>query len=344
MKALVVERPGKLTVMDVEEPQMGPYDARCEMLYGATCTGTDLHVIDGKFAEHVDYPSIIGHESIARVLEVGEKVRYLKKGDLVTRVLTRASKDGSLKLSWGGMCEFGLACDWKAMLEDGEDEKKARYYQINQVIPEGLINPMNATMIITWREKLSYIQRIGIKEGDTVLISGSGANGISLGAMARICGAQNVIMVGSASRKDTALQAGITEYYDYRSQESVLEISRKYKGKIGFVIDATGKSKSLNPYLECLSENGVVGVYGMDDLNSYSMNPTLAKVNFYRVYNGGYQEAETHDRVLKLIKEGKLDASVWIDQEHIFNWENAEEAYAYVRAKKAIKTVIKLSR
>ena len=59
MKALVVERPGKLTVMDVEEPQMGPYDAWCEMLYGATCTGTDLHVIDGKFAEHVDYPSII---------------------------------------------------------------------------------------------------------------------------------------------------------------------------------------------------------------------------------------------------------------------------------------------
>ena len=343
MKALVVKKPGELEVMDLEEPAMGPYDARCEMLYGATCTGTDLHVIDGKFAEHVDYPSIIGHESIGRVVEVGEKVRYLKKGDLVTRVLTRASADGKMKLSWGGMCEFGLACDWQAMLEDGIDEKKANYYKINKVIPEGLIDPMNATMIITWRENLSYIRRIGVKEGQIVLISGSGANGISRGAMARLCGAKEVIMVGSGKRKDAALRAGITSYYDYRKKEDVALIQEKYAGSLNYLIDATGKSGSLNPYLGCVRENGVVGVYGMDDLNTYAMNPTLVKANFYRIYNGGYLEPETHDQVIEFIKEGKLDASVWIDQEHIFTWENAPEAYEYVRDKKAIKTVIRLT-
>lgn len=344
MKALVIEKPGNLVVREVEEPPMGPYDARCEMLYGATCTGTDLHVIDGKFAEHVDYPSIIGHESIGRVIEVGEKVRYLKKGDLVTRVLTRASADGSMKLSWGGMCEYGLACDWKAMKEDGADAKKATYYEINKVIPEGLIDPMNATMIITWRENLSYIQRIGIGEGDVVLISGSGANGISLGAMAKICGAAEVIMVGSEKRREAALRAGMTSYYDYRDAKAVEGFIEAYKGKVNYIIDATGKKDSLNPYLPCLKENGVIGVYGMDDLNSYSLNPTLVKAGFYRVYNGGYLEPETHDRVIELLKEKKLDASIWIDQEHIFTWENAPEAYEYVRAKKAIKTVIKLSR
>ena len=343
MKALVVKKPGFLEVMDVEEPTMGPYDARCEMLYGATCTGTDLHVIDGKFAEHVDYPSIIGHESIGRVLEVGEKVRYLKKGDLVTRVLTRESADGKMKLSWGGMCEFGLACDWKAMMEDGVDEKKAKYYQINKVIPEGLIDPMNATMIITWREYLSYIQRIGVKEGEIVLISGSGANGISLGAMARLCGAAEVIMVGSENRRKAALKAGITSYYNYREEADIRYIQKKYSSSLDYIIDATGKSESMNPYLGCLKAGGVVGVYGMDDLNTYAMNPTLVKADFYRVYNGGYLEPETHDRVIEFIREGKLDASVWIDQEHIFTWENAPEAYEYVRAKKAIKTVIRLS-
>ena len=99
----------------------------------------------------------------------------------------------------------------------------------------------------------------------------------------------------------------------------------------------------MNPYLGCLKAGGVVGVYGMDDLNTYAMNPTLVKADFYRVYNGGYLEPETHDRVIEFIREGKLDASVWIDQEHIFTWENAPEAYEYVRAKKAIKTVIRLS-
>ena len=36
MKALVVEKPGTLSVRDVAEPPMGEYEARCEMLYGAS--------------------------------------------------------------------------------------------------------------------------------------------------------------------------------------------------------------------------------------------------------------------------------------------------------------------
>lgn len=343
MRALIVEKPGTLAVREIQEPVMGPYEARCEMLYGATCTGTDLHVIDGTFAEQVDYPSVIGHESIGRVIETGEKVRYLKKGDLVTRVLTRTSADGKLKLSWGGMCEFGLACDWKAMLEDGADEKTARYYQINQVIPQGLIDPMDATMIITWRETLSYIQRIGVRAGAVVLMSGSGANGISLGAMARINGAAEVIMVGSESRRENALKAGMTSYWDYRDREGLQGFIKDYAGRIDFIIDATGKKESLNPYLGCLREGGTLGVYGMDDLNSYALNPTLLKGDFFRIYNGGYCEPETHDRVIQLLREGKLDAGAWIDREHVFTWENAAEAYTFVREKKAIKAVVKLT-
>lgn len=84
MKALVVEKPGVLKVMDVAEPPMGDYEARCENLYGATCAGTDLSVIDGKFAWGNVYPSIIGHETIGRVVEVGKKVRNFKVGDLIS--------------------------------------------------------------------------------------------------------------------------------------------------------------------------------------------------------------------------------------------------------------------
>ena len=69
-------------------------------------TGTDLHVIDGTFAEHVDYPSVIGHESIGEVIEAGAKVRNFKLGDLITRVGTRAQAAGSVKLSWGGTVSY----------------------------------------------------------------------------------------------------------------------------------------------------------------------------------------------------------------------------------------------
>lgn len=183
MKALVVEKPGTLSVRDVAEPPMGEYEARCEMLYGATCTATDLAVIDGRVGwEKLEYPLILGHESVGRVVEVGSKVRNYRVGDLVARVYTRET-DG-LKLAWGGMAEFGLALDWKAMWADGVPREKWDYFRVNQVIPEGIISPMDATMIITWRENLSWVNRMGVKPGERVIVVGSGGNGMSIAACA----------------------------------------------------------------------------------------------------------------------------------------------------------------
>lgn len=66
MKALVVEKPGLLSVRDVAEPPMGEYEARCEMLYGATCTATDLAVIDGRVGwEELTYPLIMATRALA---------------------------------------------------------------------------------------------------------------------------------------------------------------------------------------------------------------------------------------------------------------------------------------
>lgn len=338
MKALVVEKPGVLQVQDVSEPSMGDYEARCQMLYGATCTGTDLAVIDGTFAWGNVYPSIIGHESIGRVIEVGKKVRNFKVGDLVARVYTRETE--GMGLSWGGMCEYGLALDHQAMQLDGLDKSEWEYYRVNQVIPEGIIDPMDATMIITWRENLSWVNRMGVKEGDRVLVVGSGANGISIGAMCAIKGA-HVIMLGSASRKGSALGAGMQEYIDYRSQKDVETLVETHKGQTDYIIDATGKKEALTPYMTCLKTGGTVAVYGMDDYYSYSFNPILGPVSF-RFYNAVYDEAETHQEVIELIRSGRLDASNWLDKNHIFTWENAPEAYEYVRSKKAIKSVIRL--
>lgn len=339
MKALVIEKPGKLTVWDIKEPPMGEYDVRCKQLYGATCTGTDLHVISGTFAEHVDYPSVIGHESIGEVIEVGKKVRNFKVGDLITRVGTRAQDD--VKLSWGGMCEYGLAVDTQAAWLDGVDPKEWRYFCINQVIPRGIISPEFAPMIITWRETLSYIKRIGVFPGSKVFISGSGGNGISLACMAAICGAEEVVMTGNISREETAKKAGVTCYLDYKNEQAVENFLKNHTGCFDIIIDATGKKGSLDKFLPILHSGGTVGIYGMDDYNRYTLNPLMgpARIN---IYNGGYYEPETHQKVIDLIRAGSLDASLWIDINHIFTWENAASAYDYVKEKKAIKSVIRL--
>ncbi|MGC9394704.1 MAG: hypothetical protein ACP5J4_07600 [Anaerolineae bacterium] len=64
MKAAIVERPGVLTVKEIPMPEVGEYDALCDLLYGATCTGTDQHLIAGRFPWPGQYPTIWGHASV----------------------------------------------------------------------------------------------------------------------------------------------------------------------------------------------------------------------------------------------------------------------------------------
>ncbi|MFV0529662.1 MAG: zinc-binding dehydrogenase [Lachnospiraceae bacterium] len=343
MKALVVEKPGVVSVMDLSEPAMGEYEARCEMLFGATCAGTDLSVIDGEFAWGNVYPSIIGHESIGRVIEIGNKVRNFKVGDLISRVYTRAT-DG-VGLSWGGMAEYGLAVDTKAMWLEGIARDEWEGFRVNQVIPEGVIDPMDATMIITWRENLSWVNRMGVAKDEKVLVVGSGANGLSIAACAAIRGGK-VYVIGNAARKDNAMHMGIQEYYDYRLEENLQIFINQNKNQFDYIIDATGKKETLTPYMQMLKEGGTAAVYGMSDFYNYTFNPILGpkSFRFFNSYANTYDEEETHEEVIELIRQGKLDAGNWIDREHIFTWDNAPEVYEHVRNRKAIKSILKLSR
>ncbi len=183
MRAGVVEEPGVLAVREVPTPEMGEYDALCELLYGATCSGTDNHVLAGRAAwTTVHYPTVLGHESIGRVIRVGPKVRYLMPGDLVTRVGTRPV--GGVSINWGGFCELGLALDHRAMAEDGVPREQWNRLRVNLTLPSGT-DPAAATMMITWRETLSYVRRIGIGPGCRVLVLGSGGNGLAFVAQHR---------------------------------------------------------------------------------------------------------------------------------------------------------------
>lgn len=341
MKALVIERPGVLVVKDVSEPPMGEYEARCEMLYGSTCAATDGAVIAGKFALDVEYPCILGHESVGRVIEIGAKVRNYKVGDLVARVYTRET-DG-IHLAWGGMAEFGLALDWKAMKEDGIPSEEWDYYRVNQVIPEGVMDPIDATMIITWRENLSWVNRMGIKENDRVIVVGSGANGLSIGACAKCKGAE-VYLVGNSSRQGNAENLGLA-FLDYKDQNTLDTFIAANAQKIDYILDATGKKETLTQYMPCLKENGTAGVYGMNDYHNYTFNPIRGpkQFRFFNSYAGIYDEAETHYEVLSLVSEGKLNADDWLYKDEIFTWDNAPAAYDLVKSRKAIKAVIKLS-
>ncbi|MCL4507444.1 MAG: zinc-binding dehydrogenase [Chloroflexi bacterium] len=339
MKAAIVEKPGVLVVRDIPAPEYGDYDALCEMLYGATCTGTDQHLIAGRFPWPVRYPTIIGHESIGRVVQVGKRVRNYKIGDLVTRV--GAPAGGELDVNWGGYAQFGVARDHWAMRADGLPASAWNAYRINQVLPPDF-DPAAATMIITWRETLSYLRRMGVNGGSSVLVSGTGGNGLSFAAHAHNRGAHTVVAVGSAMREEISRAVGADQFYDYRNPDLVERIAAAHPDGFDFIIDAVGKVGELDGLLPLVRHGGTVGIYGIDDWGKCALNPTRARGTF-TFYNGGYDEEETHAEIVAMIQGGALKAGNWLDLEHPFNLTDINLAFDALRERKMIKAVIKLS-
>jgi threonine dehydrogenase-like Zn-dependent dehydrogenase len=283
---------------------------------------------------------VLGHESIGRVIEVGKKVRHLRVGELVTRVGTLPVPEMGLGVSWGGFAEFGIAVDHRAMREDGLPKAQWEASRINQLIPASY-DPAASTMMITWRETLSYIRRLGVGSGSRVLVLGTGGNALAFVAHARNLGATTIACVGSQSRCETARSAGATHFFDYHQPklaDAIVDACEEFD----FLIDGVGKSGQVDRVLRLVRAGGTVGIYGLDDFETLGINPLYAKGTF-TIYGDGYDEPETHDEVLQRITDGTLDARLWLNLETPFELQQIAEAFEAIRGRRLIKALIRLS-
>ncbi|MDZ4815872.1 MAG: zinc-binding dehydrogenase [Verrucomicrobiota bacterium] len=338
MKAAVVEALNQLVVRDIPEPVAGPYDAHVDILFGTICAGTDSHLIDGSLPFLSPVPTVLGHESIGRVTQVGPKVRSFKVGDLITRVGTMPGN--GFTTSWGGFAEKGIARDHKAMSADGIDAAQWCGHKPTQVIPPDF-DPAAACMIITWRETFSFISRAGVKPGQSVMVIGSGGNGLAFLSHAKNKGAKDILMIGSPDRREVSLRTGATDFVDYKNALAIEEAKGKYTAGFDLAIDAVGKTGQANVALSFLKPGGTLAVYGLDDIGKLSVNLSDARGTF-TYFNGGYDEEEAHDAIVEFIKNGKLDASILIDLHNPYPLEKINEAFDAIKARTVIKPLIKI--
>ena len=341
MKAAIVEKPGKLVVKELPMPEIGDYQMLCKLLFGATCSGTDAHLIDNTFTWPQKYPILLGHESVGKVIETGKRVKNFKIGDLVTRVGTPCPPGMDFNVFGGGFAEFGVAGDYVAMRKDGLPGEQWQKYMVNLKIP-AKIPPEKAPMIITWRETNSYFMRMGVAGADSLLIIGSGANAFSFAAMARALKVKKTVMIGSSGRMKDAAKFGVRDYFDYNSENLPEQLKMARIGGFAYAIDAVGRSQTANLALSLLKPEGCLGIYGIDDYVNIGLNPSAAKGPF-RFFPMSYNENEAHDRVVKLILNGALEAADFIDLKHPYKLAEIGNAFEAVKKRKTIKALVKLS-
>jgi threonine dehydrogenase-like Zn-dependent dehydrogenase len=255
MKAVVFHSIGDIRLDDVEEPKIQePTDAIVRLTSSAIC-GTDLHMIRGTMAG-MSEGTILGHEGVGVVEEVGPQVRNLQEGDRVVIPSTIGCGYCSYcRAGYFAQCDnanpngpqAGTAFFGGPEITgpfDGLQAEYARipYAYVNHVkLPESVTDEQAIMISDIFPTAYFGAELAEITDGDTVAVFGCGPVGQFAIASAFIMGAGRVIAVDrQPSRLEMArAQGGEVVNFD---EEDPVEAIQTLTGGIGAdrIIEAVG--------------------------------------------------------------------------------------------------------
>src|SRR3989344_2918462 len=337
MKAVIVKAPGIVAVEVIPEPVVEDYDALCSVLASGICNGTDNNIVMNDPYHKVKFPAVLGHEGIGKVIALGKKVRFLKIGDMITRIFQKLPEGSGYQILYGAFAERAVATDWQAMKEDGLLESEYNKYRVHRVLPRGF-DPIESTLIITWRETFAYLSKLKPEAGQNVLIIGSGGN-----AMAFLDHVKNLNMssgiIGNPLLKEKFLRKGADFFISYK-EGKLSDILLQTKKTFDIILDTIGEPETLQKALPTLKPRGKIGVYGLDNFLEYKVVPRdLSFLNGEK-----YDEASAHDSIIDFIQKNKLNAWDYISKDYICPLAKIIDALRAGEEKKVLKSVIDMSR
>ena len=119
---MIVDENGVLSVKEIPKPRYGAHQALVKMISCGICNGTDAKLIHQKFkgVARSEYPLMLGHEGVGRVVEVGKDVTGYQIGDVVLLPFVDADETlyGKLGSDWGAYSEYAVVNDRYAQGHD----------------------------------------------------------------------------------------------------------------------------------------------------------------------------------------------------------------------------------
>lgn len=342
MKALVAQRDGSVSIMEVPAPKIGPYEALIEVKASAVC-GTDMKILHDSLKGFSDYPTIIGHEAVGLVAETGSKVKSFKKGDMVVMPLT-LRKCGDYFSTWGAMAQYSVAGDYKAMSDDGlpvDGDIFCDAHFAQNIIPASL-DPVAATMIITFREVYSTIKRLGFKAVQNIVIYGAGPVGLTFVKFAKIMGLNPVVCIDIDDAKTSnAKDAGADIVFNSTKTDTDAEIKKLFPDGADIILDAAGVPALINKNLKLVKSFGQVCVYGVTPVNEHLINWQEAPYTFdlrFVQWPSKYEEAAVHNEIITMMLDGRLDGMDFISD--VFDFADGVKAIDMFKAKGNQKKIV----
>lgn len=327
MKAIKVEAPYNIRIVEVDEPSVSdPNDVLIKVKLAGIC-GSDVHIYHGT-SPAATYPIIPGHEIVGEVLDTGTDVSKLKKGDHVV-------VDPVISCGTCYQCRIGRTnvCGNLRVRGASVDGGYREYVVIPQnsvyKFPDSL-SWEEALMIEPFAVAAQAVARGGITRDDTVLIIGAGSAGLSILQVVKNLHAACIVSDRNNSRLTQAKAMGadmILNPLNENIEESIAEFTHGRKPTV--VIDAVGTAATLEEAIRIVSGAGRLVVLGFDPspLQICQYDITKGELDI----RGSRLHCNKFPQVIDWFEKGSIDAKPFIT--HKFLFTEVQDTFSLIEKK-----------
>ncbi len=335
MKTLICVEPGLLEYKDVPPPVLKPGHAILKIKRVGIC-GTDLHAYKGT-QPFFTYPRTLGHELAADLIEAdgaegfvpGEAVTFIPYFNCGKCIACRNNKPNccvNIKVFGvhidGGMAEYVSVPSYALVKGEG-----LSYEQLALVEPLAI--------------GAHGITRAGVTKGEFVLVTGAGPIGLGAMQFAQIAGANVIALDINEKRLQFCKEKFNIDFTINASSEDVVARLMEITGgdMPTVVIDATGNQKAINNALQYVAHSGRFVLIGLQKEAISFSHPEFHKRET-TLMSSRNATREDFEHVIKAMKNGLVDPSVYITQR--IKFDEAKEAFEtwLYDADKVIKAMV----
>ncbi len=334
MVAAVFEGEGELALKEIPVPQIKTEDEVLLEVEVASICGTDVHILEVPPGHPATPGTVLSHEYVGRILEVGKAVTQFKIGD-------RVVVDPNLKCGSCGYCKMGMPnmCENMTTLGIFIDGGFARY----NVAPVKALHSISVHLpseLAVFAEPLSCVvnatQKLHGHPGESVVILGAGPIGLLFTQMFKASGAGKILVSEiSEYRTRVAQESGATRVINPLKEDLGRVVKSETGAGADVVVDAVGVLFKVA--LGIVRRGGRILLFGQN----YQARAEIAQNDITRnelTILGSFIAKFTFPPTIKVIESRVLNLEKLIT--HRLPLSEIHRGIEAMRNQKAIKVVI----